>query len=818
MSQAGNFNTSAIIPPGMIVETLTGNTGGPVGPNGANNINIVGDGTTIQITGNPGTNTLTVVGLGGGGGDLTQLSGDSGFALPTAGVINIITGLASIDCGSSVEFVGSPGSGSTNTIKLEVTDTNGNTIIGLDAGNGTITGAENVVLGYTCASLLSSGSLNVMVGQGVGTSLTTGSRNVLLGSSSGSAYTSSESNNILINNLGIVADSNTLRIGAGTGTGFRQLNKSFIAGIRGIAPTTADGIPVFIASDGQLGTVGSGILSSISGDTGGPQTGPAITFTGTASGKSVSFAGAANTLTFDVTDNNHNTTIGNIAGDSLTSGVQNTALGQFALDAVTTGSNNIAIGYNSASFHTGNDSNNICINSLGAGGQSNALRIGSATGTGPGNLNKSFIQGIRGITPITADGIPVFIGSQGQLGTVGNGGTSLISTITGNTGSVVVPASGNVNILGGAGITTSGSGSTLTISATGSVGALTLNNDSGSSTESAGIIQLLTGNATLNSGSSVLFRGVGNQTTLDMTDSKNNTMIGKSAGNLSISGTINTALGRGAGNSLTSGASNTLIGSGSGNFLQDGISNTFIGTSSAPDIEDGAYNTIVGASTGTNYIGAESSNIIIGYNNLGTASESNVLRIGSATGTGNGQLNKSFIQGIRGITPSAGDGIPVYIDSSGQLGTVGANAISFFAYLANPVLNVTGNGDLYTIAYDTLSYNNGGGFNIGTSIFTAPVTGLYNFSVGVNYGLLGASNTFGNITLTATSSPFLIFEGNYANTRSAAGNFSVGNNVYVKMTAGDTIFVETLVAGGTKTVALFGSASAIGNFFSGSLV
>ena len=41
------------------MQTLTGNSGGAVGPNGSNNINFVGDGTSINIVGNPGTNTLT---------------------------------------------------------------------------------------------------------------------------------------------------------------------------------------------------------------------------------------------------------------------------------------------------------------------------------------------------------------------------------------------------------------------------------------------------------------------------------------------------------------------------------------------------------------------------------------------------------------------------------------------------------------------------------------------------------------------------------------------------------------------------------------
>lgn len=48
------------------VDLLAGNTGGNVGPNASGVINVVGDGTTITIAGNPGTNTLTASLVGGG--------------------------------------------------------------------------------------------------------------------------------------------------------------------------------------------------------------------------------------------------------------------------------------------------------------------------------------------------------------------------------------------------------------------------------------------------------------------------------------------------------------------------------------------------------------------------------------------------------------------------------------------------------------------------------------------------------------------------------------------------------------------------------
>jgi len=89
MSQVGIF-PNTILPPGHVVETIEGNTGGPITPNGLNNIFIVGDGTTIDVAGNGGTNTLTI---SVASGIIAQsFPTDVGTATPAAGVLNIIGG------------------------------------------------------------------------------------------------------------------------------------------------------------------------------------------------------------------------------------------------------------------------------------------------------------------------------------------------------------------------------------------------------------------------------------------------------------------------------------------------------------------------------------------------------------------------------------------------------------------------------------------------------------------------------------------------------------------------------------------------------
>ena len=93
------------------VNTLTGNTGGAVGPS-AGKINVVGDGTTITIVGDPLTNTLTASVIGGEGAN--SFPTDNGTATPAAGVLNIIANVAALNRGSSVEFT-APGTSISST-------------------------------------------------------------------------------------------------------------------------------------------------------------------------------------------------------------------------------------------------------------------------------------------------------------------------------------------------------------------------------------------------------------------------------------------------------------------------------------------------------------------------------------------------------------------------------------------------------------------------------------------------------------------------------------------------------------------------------
>jgi len=93
-------------------------------------------------------------------------------------------------------------------------------------------------------------------------------------------------------------------------------------------------------------------------------------------------------------------------------GAGNTATGYFALHNNVTGSGNIAIGVGAGTNITGGD-DNIYIGNVGLAGDSNTTRIGIAKTT-----QRTFIDGIRGVTTGINDAVSVVIDSAGQLGTI----------------------------------------------------------------------------------------------------------------------------------------------------------------------------------------------------------------------------------------------------------------------------------------------------------------------------------------------------------------------------------------------------------------
>jgi hypothetical protein len=130
------------------------------------------------------------------------------------------------------------------------TNGNNNHAFGYQALQTNSTGNDNCAFGLNALGLLLSGNSNVAFGNGALGNINSGSTNIAIGLNAGTSYTTTEAGNILLDNAGVIAENNTIRIGTAQ-------TRAFVLGIRGIATGIADAIPVLIDSGNQLGTASS---------------------------------------------------------------------------------------------------------------------------------------------------------------------------------------------------------------------------------------------------------------------------------------------------------------------------------------------------------------------------------------------------------------------------------------------------------------------------------------------------------------------------------------------------------------------------------
>lgn len=267
MSQVTSFGSGSTPPPGTYIQTIEGNIGGPVGPNGGGNLFLLGGTQGAFFDGNPGTNTINIgfnfldlpvtdaLGNGiigfGAVRYIHQFGTDNLFIGANAGNFTLTTGDSNtmVGGGSGLDLT----TGSSNTTLgwlsgANITTGSSNVFVGSLAGFGNAAGSTgdfNVSVGASSMLNITTAQDNTAVGATAGSLLTTGSDNIMLGATAGGVYTT-ESNNIALGNQGVAADSGVIRIGTnGTHT------SSFITGIEGVDLTTLE--LVTVASD-QLGS------------------------------------------------------------------------------------------------------------------------------------------------------------------------------------------------------------------------------------------------------------------------------------------------------------------------------------------------------------------------------------------------------------------------------------------------------------------------------------------------------------------------------------------------------------------------------------
>jgi hypothetical protein len=312
---------------------------------------------------------------------------------------------------------------------------NGNTFIGVNAGNFTLTGYENTGSGNGALQALTIGNTNTAIGASAlynntsGVSNTASGTQALLNNTTGSNNTASGKSALLNNTTG---DYNTA-----SGWNALQLNTTGIdntaSGASALrnnttgAGNTASGFGALWGNTTGSNNTASGIQALQANSTGGANTAIGASAlehntTGGANTASGTQALQNNTNGFQNTASGFGALQGNTTGSANTaSGIQalldnttggaNTAIGASALLSNTTGVQNIAIGFNAGSSLT-TGSNNIAIGNLGIAAEGNTIRIGDA------NQTRTFISGIRGVTTGSVTAIPVLIDPNGQLGTV----------------------------------------------------------------------------------------------------------------------------------------------------------------------------------------------------------------------------------------------------------------------------------------------------------------------------------------------------------------------------------------------------------------
>ncbi len=606
-----------------------------------------------------------------------------------------------------------------------------NSVFGNGALPANTTGTGNIAVGYQSLNANTTGSGNTASGFRALSLITTGTNNVAFGSLAGSALTSANSSNIDISNIGTSGDNGVIRIGtAGTHT------TNFQAGIYNVTPG-ATGVPVFISSTGQLGTVGVGANYSAIAPTAATDNNGIIinnatsqinlefadaTHNGIVSTAAQSFTGTKTFLTAVNTP-----IITSVSGGVITiaSGASQYPIGTGALVAVTSGTDLIAIGTNALAADTSGSRN------IGIG--SNALSTITTS-------NDSTAIGFSALKFNTAS----------QLTAVGSGALQANTTGAGNV--ALGCQSLNAN--------TSGSFNTA-------VGFQSLDlNTTGTNNSAFGYQALLNNTGFDNT-------AVGVNALINNTSGTDNTAMGINALNANTTSSKLTAVGSGALQSNSSGAQNVAVGYQALNANTTASGNTAIGWEALTLVTTGTNNTALGSSAGANLTVANSSNIDIG--NTGIVGDNGVIRIGT-TGT----HTTNFQAGIYNINP--GTSLPVVISSTGQLGTGTGEGTNYTAIA--PTAATDNNGIIIDNATSEINLEFADATHNGiVSTVAQTFTGTKTFATAVNTPII-TSVSGGVITIASGASQYPIGTGALAAGPSGTDLIAMGTNALAANTSG----------------------------------
>ena len=166
---------------------------------------------------------------------------------------------------------------------------------------------------------------------------------------------------------------------------------------------------------------------------------------------------------------------------------------------------------------------------------------------------------------------------------------------------------------------------------------------------------------------------IGNQAILRAGGS--NTTVGVYTGG---GGDDNTFVGADSGEDVTSGEANSFLGIWSGINISSGSLNTFLGAGAGGNVTTGNTNIMIGPYAGGNNM-TGNNDIYVGNFGGTTSNESSTMRLGlpySSQGSGCGNVpppcgqKYTYIAGIFGTSVA---GVPVFVNASGQIGTLSSS-------------------------------------------------------------------------------------------------------------------------------------------------